>query len=568
MQEAEISELKSSLREKEIQISLLNQSAKMQEAEISELIFLNNSLKAQERQIKSSISAITNSFSYQLTRPVRIIGKFLPDSFKKSIKLSAKYVYWLLTPHKIPERIRRNKIRYFSKNNNHIIKSVDINENLNKERSNSFKNDINNVIFILSLDPDTLIINGKKPYSKWSHNLNLFYFGNEALRNGSRVAMHIIGTDILIEVSSIYPEIKIVSSYSREKIEASQVKFCGIYPTEINNFNKLFNNNYRIHNILFIPAIHWLESPELFPPDFIDIFRESFLLYVDDVVVQNKDMQEIIHSLIVLSGIPFERERISIAPSGFAPEEEENFGEYEFNREEIRKEMGLNGNEIGIINSGGFWKWTDLDTFLESFIEIHREIPNNKLIFFIMGLKQKNNTDHSEFINNIVNILDKNNDLIIDGKIRLFADYENASNFLPRFNFGSDIGVNVSKPSIENAQSHRQRFIDYLKAKLPVINTMGDPMSRSIFQRMMFIVEPKNKESYKKIFKKIIEDPNLIKIKRDDASILRDLIKSDNVYLPVVKKIIDSGPIKNKIRQNNIRTLSEVEWVKRLIENL
>ena len=550
MQKKEVPQVKTSdsslsVQERDTQISSLYQTVAEREEKISEL--------------NDSLLSITNSFYFQITRPLRKLGKYIPTSLKNIIKVSAKFMYFVLTPHNILGKISQNKKIKKSNVNDKYIELTSI----IKSDENIYNYFSDQIMFVISVDSDAIIENDFRPNSPWSHNINLFYIGQEALRSGNRVAIHIIGRDTLIEVKTIYPKIKIISKIPIKEIQIKNIKYLGIYPSVMNDINKLLPKSSFIHNIFFVAAIHWLESPELMEKEYIDNLRKSALLYIDDIIVQNKEMGELIYSLIVLCGIQFDRERIIIGPCGFVPEDEDMILKNSQNRNEIRKEMNLTSKEIGIINSGGVWKWTDLDTFLESFIEFHREVPNNKLIFFIMGFVQKNNKNHSDFIGNIKKLLDRNNDLIEKGYIRIYSDYEFAGKLLPKFNFGADLGVNVSKTSMENSQSYRQRFVEYVKAGLPVINTVGDPMSRSKFQEMMITVEPEKIESYKRVFRKLIEDPSFLIKLRNNVPSLRDSLRSDQVYLPVIKMLIKRGPINPKIRLEKINSLKGLDWVKK-----
>ena len=402
----------------------------------------------------------------------------------------------------------------------------------------------------------TVIENGKRPYANYSHEWNLFYLAQEALMDGHRVAFQMVDGHSAIEVKTIYPTIEVISASLLGDLNANLIAVFGIYPAHLTAMHRFLPSKSQRRCTLVIPAVHWLESPDLFPPAFVDHLREAFIYDIDDVIVQNHEMAEVTHALGTLMAHQVDRERFVVAPCGYLPEDEPVLLSYEAERAAIRDEMGLMDGDIAIINSGGVWKWTDLDVFLESFIAFHRERPGNPLKFIVMGLRQEGNEDHAEFIRGFKSLLDSNADLLESGAIRIHHDWVEAGKRLPRYNFGADLGVNVSKASIENAQSYRQRFVEYVKAGLPAMNTLGDPMSRSDFREMMVVVEPGRKETYLAAFRRVVDDPTLLPALREAAKALRGRLRTDRVYGPALKAILGRPPISMEDRRKTLALYS------------
>ena len=106
-----ITELKQTVSAREAMISDLNRTLQDREGQIAELDLFIKDKDNQLFQLKSNIQFILSSTSYQMTRPLRKIGKYLPLPLKRRIRRSAKAAYWVLTPHKIPERLKQIKAR-------------------------------------------------------------------------------------------------------------------------------------------------------------------------------------------------------------------------------------------------------------------------------------------------------------------------------------------------------------------------------------------------------------------------------------------------------------------------
>jgi hypothetical protein len=205
--------------------------------------------------------------------------------------------------------------------------------------------------------------------------------------------------------------------------------------------------------------------------------------------------------------------------------------------------MGLAGPEIVLINAGGMWRWTDFDVFLEAFIALHRARPGNRLVFQIMGLRQDGNADHQAFIARLQALIAANRDLVDCGALRVIEDWQKAGARLGRYLHGADLGVNVSKRSIEQAQSFRQRVVDYIRAGLPVINTEGDPLSLGPFRAMMLCVEAGSPAAYRALFDQLLDGGEAaLAPLRQQAQALRQQLRTDRNYAPLLTRLLAEPP--------------------------
>ena len=109
--EGQISELTQTVTTREARISDLSKTLQDREGQIAELNILMKDKDSQLFQLHLNLQSILLSTSYQLSLPLRKIGKYLPLPLKIGIRRSAKAAYWILTPHKMPERLSQIKIK-------------------------------------------------------------------------------------------------------------------------------------------------------------------------------------------------------------------------------------------------------------------------------------------------------------------------------------------------------------------------------------------------------------------------------------------------------------------------
>ena len=107
----QIEKLKQTLSAKETTVSDLSKTLQDREGQIAELKILMKDKDSQLSRLNLNLQSILGSTSYQLSRHLIKIGKYLPLPLKRGIRRSAKAAYWILTPHKMLERLSQIKIK-------------------------------------------------------------------------------------------------------------------------------------------------------------------------------------------------------------------------------------------------------------------------------------------------------------------------------------------------------------------------------------------------------------------------------------------------------------------------
>jgi len=224
----------------------------------------------------------------------------------------------------------------------------------------------------------------------------------------------------------------------------------------------------KIVHLLVQAAIHPIEQPALFYPfgsaTYINVVRNS----VDFVVTQHHRMKELFLTLgKMLSGFK-EDDRVIL--SKLVPMEAPvNVSEL---RQRMRAKLGLNDDDVVIINAGGAWKWTQFNDFLRAFQAAHQASASKKIFFLQPALGQNDNLEHIAYHSETVKIL---SDMPKEIRKRIFIgdDWETDSTKFSEFLAAADYGLNLNLDSVEHWQSYRVRTLEYLTFGLPIIMSKG-----------------------------------------------------------------------------------------------
>jgi hypothetical protein len=369
------------------------------------------------------------------------------------------------------------------------------------------------------------------PIAPYSHDKNLFQFAHESLRKGFDVFFSAVQQDAL---SRAY--LKVLNVYPDWHIESQNYAYADVAPDIIVS---VFPESLNIRSIFPHPkivaihaAIHFIESPERFSAQYVYDLITSIRYNVDFIVTQNARMADILYVFYALLAKWPHRDRIFVSPLGIVPEE----AQPKYNRAAARKLMGLRQGDVAIINSGGVWRWTDFNTFLQAFCEVVEEGADN-LKLFIMGLGQPNNIDHVSYQAETEGIFERFAHLI-PSNLRIERDWDQAARNVKEFTSAADVGLNVSKDSLENWQSYRLRFLDYMYYGVPAINTEGDTLSNHDGRRAMFLVRNQDLAGYKGILHTISTDPILLETKRQAMQKLAKEFDSRRTYGSVIDQIL------------------------------
>ncbi len=379
---------------------------------------------------------------------------------------------------------------------------------------------------LLLIDQITLpyLADGQPPQAPFSHDKNLFQFAHEALRRGWTVILSAAQLDATTRPSWVVRQVYPTWQQDREPLAYPEVRphiVAAVFPEALN-----IRAQFPHPKIVAIhAAIHFVESPERFPAQYVFDLITAVRYNIDFILTQNARMAEILHVFYNLMAKWPYPERILVSPLGIVEEERRVTPDVAA----TRAEMGLRDGELAIINAGGVWRWTDFNTFLEAFGDHCEAMPQSTLRLFVMGLLQPTNIDHGPYIEKTEALLYRFRDLLGD-RITVYNHWDDAARRVRAYTASSDLGLNVNKPSLENWQSYRLRFLDYLAAGVPVINTRGDLSSEAAEGAHAFVVDAGDVRSYRAVLDGVAGNPALV---AERAATMRSLARefdSRNTY--------------------------------------
>lgn len=408
-------------------------------------------------------------------------------------------------------------------------------------------------VFLYEGPNDIQFIGGRPPYAAYSHFTHCFLIAHEAIRTGWKVYFYQANGGPCVQISQIYPEGKIIDvvDFADPEFEPDII-FAVNSPAMLAIMQQ---KKPKSIGAFIINAHYWLEG-ETHRSDIVEWLRVGIARNIDFVLTQNERMQDLAYYLMSLIGRWHWRDRIIAAPNTFArPMVEIENAKYD--RTEIRKQMGVSSEDIVIINSGGPWSWTDTDSFALAFAQVLRE-GAKRLRYIQMGIIQKDNAPQQKILPFWEKYLQDNEDLCQEGKIKIFTDWAEASACLPGWNYGADIGLNVSKDTAENYQSHRVRLMDYAKAGLPVLNTTGNYYATYDAKDAVMLAEPGNIESYRQLLWQLERGEINLAEKRTGMLAFRETIMSDHQIPPVLEHMVNTGRIPRTDRAEVAHHLEEL----------
>ena len=406
-------------------------------------------------------------------------------------------------------------------------------------------------LFITDYSFTIRLTDGEAPYSSLSHMSNMFNMAHEAARMGWDTYIKAIDTDQCYKILQMFPVLQLDRSQSFEDPEFQPDIMVALYPEFMLHHAYAKPDAIKILNVF---AHTWLENTRILHFDFIDNLRVVLAHHIDFVIAQNPRMKDI---FLVLAGVAAKwdhPERIACAPLGYVPEE--LAAAAHFDRATARRNMGLTDDDICIINSGGPWDWTDIEAFLEGFVKAVRG-GATRIKFYQMGLRQKTNTDHEYAMTVFRRIMRDNYDLV-GRQLIVIEEWERASSCLPEYNYGADIGINISKDSTENFQAHRVRFLEYIKAGLPVLNTLGDYLSTYDARDACLLVTPGDVDGYASMLRRINDREFDLHQMHKAAAVFRDNLSSDKNYPPAFEAALAAGRLPKENRQWMIQNLAAI----------
>ena len=302
--------------------------------------------------------------------------------------------------------------------------------------------------------------------------------------------------DRLYSFESSWP---IVDMREIRNSELGKFKFSHIFSA--NHIGFLNRPRGESRNVLIQAAIHLIESPKLFYPNgtasLINVCRNS----IDFYITQHTRMKELLFTILGFL-IGFEdRDRILTSRLSVRPIDK---SDRDSKRKNIRRELGIDENDIVILNAGGAWKWTSFNIFLSEFSKSVIKPGYERLFFIQPALGQSENRDHLSYHKETEELISS---LSAEQRSRIYigSDWVSAGSRLDDFLFAADYGLNLNDESLEQWQSYRVRTLEYLAADLPIISSRGTFWDTEGFDdSFLFVDDPK--EDLRRIFTEIIDD--------------------------------------------------------------
>lgn len=395
------------------------------------------------------------------------------------------------------------------------------------------------LLFLYEMEKAVFLEEGLTPYTTFSHYTHFFLIAHEARRLGWRVYFRSIAEMRCQEVLQLYPAVQLggTADFGLDDFQPDMI-FC-VNTVQVLTTQRKYKPN--AIGVYILNAHSWLENTAVTSLDFTEWMRVAVANDIDFILTQNQRMADLGYHLFHLMARFHWRDRILTAPNTFCREVAEVEAAH-FDRAAVRRQMNVTEDDIVIINSGGPWSWTDTDTFALAFAEVMRE-GAQRLKFIQMGVIQNNNIFQTDILPFWQQYINDTQDLMRAGRLTIFTNWQDASGYLPAWNYGADVGLNVSRDTAENYQSHRVRLIDYAKVGLPVFITTGNYYGTYGAYEAVMEIEPGNIESYKAMLWKIERGEIDLGQKRAAMAQFREEIMSEKQIPQTLQHMLQTGRI-------------------------
>jgi hypothetical protein len=221
------------------------------------------------------------------------------------------------------------------------------------------------------------------------------------------------------------------------------------------------NVSLRIHAKIWffsLPAIWWYEYPDKFPINLIYELRRVSHLQGVYIVVPNQRMADYLFRFFLLYENVDMTSRILITPYFATP-----------HHVSARK----SSDSIDLVDGGGLWRWTDMDTFVSAFCEYLVINPQTKIKLHLFN-KAESNTDHDDYIESIIHKV-VTHGFQANILIHEWMNTQEYNLILSKAHFG----LHINKQTIEGFLSSRIRIQNYIEHDLPIISTLESSFAES-----------------------------------------------------------------------------------------
>lgn len=191
-----------------------------------------------------------------------------------------------------------------------------------------------------------------------------------------------------------------------------------------------------------------------------------------------------------------------------------------------RPERGERGPLI--VWAGGVWDWMDPLTAVRAVALVREAHPGVRLALW--GMRRPNPDVPVPAMAARVRALVA--ELSLEGHVA-FEDWVPYEERGPRL-ADADIGLSLSRPSLEARYAHRARILDYLWAGVPVVATKGDPLAARVAREGLGAVVPAARpERLARVLAELIEQPRRCDAIRGRIAALRPKLAWERAVRPL-----------------------------------
>jgi len=184
-----------------------------------------------------------------------------------------------------------------------------------------------------------------------------------------------------------------------------------------------------------------------------------------------------------------------------------------------------------IIWGGGIWNWLDPITAVKAMWELTRQRKDVKMVFIGIKHPDPKLPEMAKCIEaiNLSKELELYNQYIFFNE---WTPYEERQNFL----LEADIGLSIHQKRIETEFSYRTRTMDYIWAKVPILTTEGDSVSKLVKESNLGeVVRYEDPHHLARVMESMLANKNLREIYKKNLEKIAPKFSWENVTKPLVK---------------------------------
>jgi len=184
-----------------------------------------------------------------------------------------------------------------------------------------------------------------------------------------------------------------------------------------------------------------------------------------------------------------------------------------------------------ILWGGGIWNWLDPITAIKAMWELTRQRKDAKMVFIGIKHPDPKLPEMAKCIEaiNLSKELELYNQYIFFNE---WTPYEDRQNFL----LEADIGLSIHHKRIETEFSYRTRAMDYIWAKLPILTTEGDSVSKLVKEENLGeVVKYESPHHLARVMESMLANKNLREIYKKNLEKVAPRFSWENATKPLVK---------------------------------